>query len=170
MDFIETLLKEKEILLKRLEDIDATLKELYKNDPLEIEDSKEGDEESTIKNPIYDIYDALDTKKGFPRTGRRDQKVLWLFENVFTTGQQFTSIQDTFTKYNGLKFNKEVRIESAIKNLKSNGKLTVVKYNNSNKLSFWGLTDWIDDNGFKDEHKPKDEFLPLKIESVEVNR
>lgn len=155
MDLKESLLKEKEILLERLKYIDDALLKL-------------GEQKSN--NPYSQIYNAIDSKKGFPISGRKNQKVLWLFENVFTKGQRFTSIQDTFNKYNGLDANgKQIGLEGTVRGLKTSGKLVIVKYNQSNKLSFWGLTDWIDANGYKDKYKPK-EFLPHNIESIEVIR
>ena len=155
MDLKESLLKEKEILLERLRYIDETLLKL-------------GEEKTN--NPYSKIYNAIDAKKGFPISGRKNQKVLWLFENVFKTGQRFTSIQDTFNKYNGLDANgKQIGLEGTVRGLKTSGKLTIVKYNQSNKLSFWGLTDWVNDDDFKDEYIPKD-ILPSNIETIEVIR
>lgn len=153
MNLKESLLKEREILLERLQYIDEMLLKL-------------GQE----SNPLYQAYEAISSKKGFPISGRKNQKVLWLFGNVFKTGRRFTSIQDTFNKYNGLDPDgKEIGLEGTVRGLKTSGKLVIVKYNKSNKLSFWGLTDWVNDDGFKPEFEPK-ELLSHNIESVEVIR
>lgn len=154
MDLKESLLREKEILLERLKYIDEMLLKLGHNG-----------------NPLHKAYDAISSKKGFPISGRKNQKVLWLFENVFKTGQRFTSIQDAFNKYNGLDPDgKEIGLEGTVRGLKTSGKLAIVKYNKSNKLSFWGLTNWVNDDGFKAEYVPNDELTNISVESIDVIR
>ncbi|CAA0208092.1 hypothetical protein [Tenacibaculum maritimum] len=150
MEFIESLLKEKELLLKRLEYIDATLMRLYRNES---------------PNKIEENYFDINT---FPISERNPQKVLWLFQNVFKTGLRSFQIQEAFNQFNGLSSNgKEIKLEGTLRGLKKSGKLVIVKYNQSNKLSFWGLSDWVNDDGFKDEYKPL-EYLPNLIESTEI--
>ncbi len=153
MKFIESLEKEKYLLLDRLIYLDELIKEFKAYD----------------SNTLNEIFNAVKNKRGFPISGKKSQKVLWLFENVFKTGQKFLQIQEAFNEYNGLdEYDNQIKLEGTVRGLKTSGKLAVVKYNKSNKLSFWGLTDWVDDNGFKDEYKPKEEFLPTTIESIEV--
>ncbi|MCD9580847.1 hypothetical protein [Tenacibaculum maritimum] len=152
MEFIESLLKEKELLLKRLEYIDATLMRLYRNES---------------PNKVKENYFDINT---FPISERNPQKVLWLFQNVFKTGLRSFQIQEAFNQFNGLSSNgKEIKLEGTLRGLKKSSKLVIVKYNQSNKLSFWGLSEWIEGNDFKDEYKPI-KFLPNKIENIEVSR
>lgn len=150
MEFIESLLKEKELLLKRLEYIDATLMRLYKNEsPVRLEENQ------------FQV-------NTFPISEKRPEKVLWLFRNVFRTGVRSFQIQEAFNQFNGLSSKgKEIKLEGILRGLKRSGRLVIVKYNQSNKLSFWGLSEWVEDNDFKDEYKPL-EYLPDNIESIEV--
>lgn len=152
MDFIESLLKEKELLLKRLEYIDATLMKLLQNE---------------LPKNIKENHFQVNT---FPISEKRPEKVLWLFRNVFKTGLRSFQIQEAFNQFNGLSSNsKEIKLEGTLRGLKKSGKLVIVKYNQSNKLSFWGLSEWVNDDGFKDEYTPKD-YLPNNIENIEVIR
>lgn len=150
MDFIESLLKEKEILLKRLEYIDATLMKLMKNE---------------VPEKLEESHFQVNT---FPISEKRPEKVLWLFQNVFKTGVRSFQIQEAFNQFNGLSSTgNEIKLEGTLRGLKKSGKLVIVKYNQSNKLSFWGLSEWIEDNDFKNEYKPL-EYLPDEIENIEV--
>lgn len=143
MDFIKSLLKEKELLLRRLQYIDETLMKLQRGKP------------SVIVNT-------------FPISEKRPEKVLWLFRNVFKTGLRSFQIQEAFNQFNGVSTSgKEIKLEGTLRGLKKSGKLVIVKYNQSNKLSFWGLSEWIEGNDFKNEYKPK-EYLPEVIDSLEI--
>ncbi len=166
MDLLQSLLNEKEMLLRRLQDIDATLMKLQNSEQL---NPNEVGLELKNHNAISEVYNEIDSKKGFPIKLKKAAKLRWLFKNVFTQGLRFQEIQDVFNDYNGLDaYGREVRLESTVRVLKSKGDIKAVKYNNSNKLSFWGLSEWIEGDDFKDEYKPKDEFLPTLIESREV--
>lgn len=62
---------------------------------------------------------------------------------------------------------KEIKLEGILRGLKRSGRLVIIKYNQSNKLSFWDLSEWVGDNDFQDEYKPL-EYLPDNIENIEV--
>lgn len=143
MNLKESLLQEKELLIKRLKYIDDFLNKL---DPNSINLSE----------------------NEFPLSSTKPQKVLWLFENIFDRAVRFLEVQEAFNHYNGLDTNgKQINLEGTIRGLKKSGKLVIVKYNKSNKLSFWGLNDWVNEKGLKNDYIPKD-YLPNKIESIEV--
>lgn len=138
---IKILLSEQRFLLKSLEEVNNQLLEIYSGNISDLE------------------------KEEFPVSDKASEKVLWLFNNVFNEGQRFIQIQETFNRYNGT-----VRpLEGIIRGLKAKGKLVIVKYNKSNKLSYWGLTEWVNNDSFKTKHTPKD-ILSINIETIEVIR
>lgn len=104
--------------------------------------------------------------KPFPINGNTDKKIIYLFKEVFQKGQRMSEIQNTLNKYNG----SELRADNVVRRMKDNGQLFAVRYNNQNKMSFWGLKDWInfDEEEFKESYKPKDSELPLNVTHSEV--
>jgi len=100
----------------------------------------------------------------FPRTYRTDVKVKWILKNHFQKGTKIAEISEVLNAYN----NMPVKIDNVVRRLRRDGVLGLVKYNKSNKLGFWGLSEWIDENGFKDGFVPSGSDLPLVIKTVEV--
>ncbi len=123
----------------------------------------------TFVKPDYDSPFEVKTSslnESFPKNGRKDQKIVFLFNNVIDSGVVMSEVQSVFDKYNGSNDN----VSNIVRRLKEQGVLSAVKYNNQNKLTFWGLSNWINEskNDFKDEFKPNKNKLPLEIKLSEV--
>jgi hypothetical protein len=170
MNLVEQLIEEKKFLLKRLEAIDAVLISYGYTEAKERELNPDVPFDAAIIK-MKEIGKRISYTVNFPRLARNDKKVLWIFENCFKKGVKINDVQDKFNDLNGFdSLGNEIRIDNVARTLKKNGKLIVVKYNKSNKLSFWGLSSWVDKKGFKDEFKPSDEVLPVNINTIEVVR
>jgi hypothetical protein len=104
--------------------------------------------------------------KPFPINSRADKKILYLFQNVFQAGMRMSQIQDAMEKYNG----SPLRVDNTVRRMKDDGSLSAVKYNNQNKMTFWGLNDWInfDEKDFKSTYKPSEDELPLNMTSSDL--
>ena len=62
-------------------------------------------------------------------------------------------------------------IAPIVRRMKTEGKLVAAKYNNSNKLTFWGLPEWVEKDGtesknYKGEYRPDQEHLPDSINTI----
>jgi hypothetical protein len=162
---INELLKEKEILLERIEAVNRFLLAYgYKDD------KKKSVTPAALEENFNPLTGYQYVRKDFPIDGRKDNQVLWLFNNHFDKGIKLNELQ---SKYNELKGfddkGDEIRIDNTARRLKRESKLVVVKYNNSNKNAFWGLPEWIENNDFKEEYRPDKNKLPIDIESTDVS-
>ena len=160
MEFVDQLKHEKESLLKRVSAINLLL-ESY---GVKSENQKESEELFPIQQ------NESPSKRGsvFPINGRRDKQVLWLFENHLPTAVKLNKAQDEYRKIVEEYGGRAEKISNVARRLKKEGRLVVVKYNNMNTASFWGLPSWIEDNDFKPEFKPDESQLPLEVHSSEV--
>ena len=165
MDFVDQLKKERALLIDRLALLNDRIKsidELLKSYGVNVIDGN-------ILNGSNDRHKSItENKKGFPISGRSDKQVLWIFNNRISKGSKLNLIQqhyDTLTKGSDLHGKK---INNAARRLNKNKKLVMVKYNNVNMSSFWGLPEWIEENDFKKEYRPDDSQLPVEIVSSEV--
>ncbi|WP_047549668.1 hypothetical protein [Psychroserpens sp. Hel_I_66] len=102
----------------------------------------------------------------FPKFGRTDKKILWLFENYFNKGVKLSVVQEKVNKFS----EKETRIDNVVRRLKKEGYLVVVKYNMSNKLSYWGIPSWVKHDNFDIKYRPEENELPSNIHMSEVSR
>lgn len=157
---VDALIKERDTLKEKINAIEVLLssygynskKVVFKNIP----------ETPTISQEPSNEYIV----SGFPKNGRKDQQVLWLFNNYLTKGLKLKDLQDVYDQFN--KDDEGVRIDSVCRRLQREGKLIIVKYNNSNKDSFWGLPEWAEGNDFREENKPEISKLPVDITYSEV--
>ncbi|MGB2528557.1 hypothetical protein [Flagellimonas sp. SN16] len=104
--------------------------------------------------------------KDFPIDGRKDQKIMYLFNYVISNGVRMSDLQEFFNQHN-----KEYeKVSNVVRRLKDGGELVAIKYNNQNKLTFWGLPEWVnkDEQDFKSDFAPKRDLLPIKITSHEI--
>jgi hypothetical protein len=101
----------------------------------------------------------------FPRGGRTDKQILWLFENHFNKAVRMNEINTAYNTYNGTVGES---VDNVTRRLKKEDNLVMVKYNGTNKLTFYGLPSWIDDNDFKEQYKPDEDDLPLGEITSEV--
>ncbi len=117
---------------------------------------------------VIDVVSDTEVWANFPRLAKTDKQLLWLFENYFKKGVKFSEIQNEFNMFVG----KKQRVDNIARRLKREGKLVVVKYNNSNKLSYWGLPSWINElnNDFTQINTPSKEKLPHDIYEKKVVR
>lgn len=146
MNFVEELIKEESALVQRLELVRATIKAYG---------AEASESNKSNINP-----------GAFPTKARTDKQLLWIFENSLSKGLKLKELQE---KYNSLLGNDSVNIDNVARRLKREGKLVIVKYNDKNLLSYWGLPSWIDGDNFKEVHLPDAEALP-EITSSHVFR
>ena len=167
-ELIKQLLEEKRFLLKRLDAINTLLisykekskRNLDPNHPFNLAGTE-------LKRIGINLKSAIN----FPLFGRKDKQVLWLFENWFAKGVKLIDVQNRYNELCGFdESGKEIRIDNVVRNLKRDGKLVVVKYNSSNKLSFWGHPSWVGEVDFLENRKPSEEFLPISTYTSEVVR
>lgn len=121
-------------------------------------------------NSVTDTSDLPTTKKvaraaGFPATAPKDEQVIWLFENVLIGAMKMPDVQEAYNKASGLKKPSDISI--FVRNLKKAGKIVKVKYNSRHDLSYWGIPQWLDDNGFKKEFAPKNEVIDFSTAIIE---
>ena len=107
-------------------------------------DEKGNNIKSAKELNVIDVVDNVDLWNSFPRQAGADKQLFWLFENYFKKGVKINELQHQFNLFTGDK----KRIDNVARRLKREGRLVVVKYNNSNKLSYWGLPNWIRKNDF----------------------
>lgn len=152
MEFIEELLKEKKSLQERIKAINVLLRayDVSEEKIISIE------QQTSLFNDKESI--------SFPTNARRDKQILWMFNNVFNNAVKISSIQDKYDELSKSNNN----ISNIVRRLNKEGKLAIVKYNKQNRASFWGLSEWIDNNDFKENFKPDENLLPIDIETTEV--
>jgi hypothetical protein len=154
MDVIEDLIKKRKDLFKQVEAIDTVLK-IY---GVNVLDNK------FLSNDA-EINVGDDATKIFPIKSKPATQVLWLFKNSIKHSIKLKEVQELFNKYSG---SNDKRIDNVARRLKRDKKLVIVKYNEKNLLSFWGLPEWVGENDFKQEFKPEEESLPDEILNSEV--
>jgi len=166
---LEGLLKTKDELNIIKERLDSTIKNIL----IVIQENELAKNYSKISNPeklkeikIKKYLNESEAIKNFPLLARKDKQLLWLFENYLGCGTKLQDVQYHMNMLSG----KLIRIDNVARRLKREGKLVVVKYNGANNLSFWGLPEWVLINDFKNEYKPKENYLPLEIYKKEVVR
>ncbi len=163
MDFVDQLKKEKESLLNRVGAINLLL-ESY---GVKIEKPNDSGE---LFPGVQNNVSIKKIAKVFPINGGRDKQVLWMFENYFERGIKLRKVQEHYEsivkEYGG----RAEKITNVARGLKDKGRLTVVKYNNNNTLSFWGLPSWVEDDDFKKEFRPDENELPLEVKTCEVTK
>jgi|SRR6218665_1625049 len=98
----------------------------------------------------------------FPSKSSKEKQIIWLFENKISHAIKLKSVQDLYNEHVG---NDKTNIDNLVRRLKKESKLSFVKYNGKNILSFWGLPSWIEGNDFKVDYKPDPESLPEIISS-----
>lgn len=148
MSFIEELRKERRELKKRLDAIDVLL-------------DSYGDVSVTTNSSTSNEK----VNAGFPKSGRIDKQILWLFENHFTKGIKMSDVNVGYNHFNGTE---NENVDNITRRLRKEGNLVTVKYNGQNKLSFYGLPTWIEDNDFKETYRPNEDDLPLGDITSEV--
>ncbi|SDT22499.1 hypothetical protein SAMN05192545_3080 [Maribacter dokdonensis] len=104
--------------------------------------------------------------KPFPINGATDKKIIFLFQNVFKGGQRMRDLQSTLDEYNG----EHLRCDNVVRRMKDTGILSAVKYNNQNKMTFWGLNSWFnfEESDFKIDYSPSKDLLPFNIKTKEI--
>jgi len=147
MSFIDELKKERGELKKRIDAIDVLLDSYG---VVSINNSSHSNEKANV---------------GFPRSGRTDKQILWLFENHFTRGIRMSDVNIGYNHFNGTV---NENVDNITRRLRKEGNLVTVKYNGQNKLSFYGLPTWVEDNDFKEIYKPSEDDLPLGDITSEV--
>ncbi|SDR65829.1 hypothetical protein [Christiangramia echinicola] len=160
MEFVDQLKHEKESLLKRVSAINLLL-ESY---GVKTEDSKDSNE----LFPVQQNERPVTNDSVFPINGRRDKQVLWLFENHLRSAVKLNKAQEEYRKIVEEYGGKAEKISNVARRLKKKGRLVVVKYNNMNTSSFWGLPSWVEENDFKSEFRPDESQLPIEVHTSEV--
>ncbi|CAL68053.1 hypothetical protein [Christiangramia forsetii] len=178
MGFLAQLYKERKSLQFRLNQIDSLI-DLYKSQGEDIEDVvDQKNNPGTHFIPEHDLKRSggsgssiMDvTVNKFPMHLKKDRQILWLFENNFEQGVTLSTVQKSFDYYVGDDYKGNRKVGNVMRRLKREGRLIFVQYNNQNKASFWGLPEWVDDKGFKDDYRPSEHELPITIESVEISK
>ena len=168
MALIDELLKEKDSLIKRINAIDLLLEYYGAEESSSIKFNSDTALGKVSENSAI-LGKKMSDFMNFPIHGRKDKQVLWIFEHKAKVGIKLSEIQEFYNDLRGLDGKgKEIRIDNVARRLKRQGKLVIVKYNNLNKASFWGLPEWVDKAGFKDELKPAEDKLPIDVHTIEV--
>ncbi|WP_299519532.1 hypothetical protein [Winogradskyella sp.] len=130
-------------------------------------DEKGNNIRSATNLTVKDVLDQSEAWKNFPQVATKEAQLMWLFENFFNKGIKLSEVQKHYDNLSS----KKGRIDNVARRLKKEGRLVVVKYNRSNKMSFWGLPLWIKENkDFRLQHKPNENLLPLDIFDTKVVR
>ncbi|MCK0190968.1 hypothetical protein [Arenibacter sp. F20364] len=97
------------------------------------------------------LLDGLDkSSNGFPTKGNREAKIKFIFKNIFQRAVRMSELEDKYTE-----LNKEYhKLVNVMRRMKDEGTVLSVRYNKQNTLTFWGLSEWIEENDFKDQYKP----------------
>lgn len=103
-------------------------------------------------------------KNDFPLKSRRDIKITYILKNIFKRGVTMSVIESKYDELNG----KHEKLSNVMRRLKSEGVLASIRYNKQNTMTFWGLSEWVDENDFHEEYKPLKSELPFKIIVVEI--
>lgn len=155
MDFLQKLLEEKRKLQDTIEAINLLINTYGAN----LKDAVIQTENIPSK------YSVGMGDKIFPIKAKKDKQILWLFDNVIENALKISEVNEIYQKYSG----NNDKVNNVARRLKELGKLKVVKYNNSNTLSFWGLPSWIEENDFKEIFKPDNDSLPIDVTNSEVS-
>lgn len=140
MALIDELKKEEQLLIKQLDVVRAAIL-VYSG--------------SVITSTDSNVY--------FPTAASKEKQIIWIFENKLSKGSKLRDVQEF---YNQLRGKDDVKIDNTARRMKREGKLILVKYNDQNLLSYWGLPEWAGKNDFQDEFKPDMESLPYIENSV----
>lgn len=155
MDFLQKLFEER----KRLHDTIDAINLLIHTYGADVKDTINQSDCISSKSTLGN------DDKIFPVKAKKDKQILWLFDNVIENAVKISEVNEIYQKYSG----NNDRVNNVARRLKELGKLKVVKYNNSNTLSFWGLPSWIEENDFLEEFKPHVDSLPIEINNSEVS-
>lgn len=151
MDFLQTLLSERDRLQETLKAINILINTYGTNE-----------RELVIKNDIN--ASKISDESVFPVKARKDKQILWLFNNVIDKSLKISEVNEIYQKYSG----NVDKVNNVARRLKESDKLKVVKYNKSNTLSFWGLPSWIEESDFKEQFRPNADSLPNDVEISEI--
>lgn len=109
------------------------------------------------------LDNANSSENTFPINAKRDIKIAYILKEVFKRGVTMSVLEDKYTELNS----KYEKLSNVIRRLKVSGLLASIRYNNQNTMTFWGLSEWIEDGDFKEEFKPLKNETPFKIVVVE---
>ncbi|AXG71625.1 hypothetical protein KORDIASMS9_03882 [Kordia sp. SMS9] len=152
MVLIDELLKERKSLQNRIEAIDLLL------------DSYGYGKDKQV-SIVYEEPTVIEDENSFPLRANRSKQIMWIFNNTLKNAVKLDEVQKTFDKLNNTN---DIDIKNIARKLKKSSELAIVKYNGSNRESYWGLPTWIDENDFKQEYRPNENLLPMNIEKTEV--
>ncbi|WP_298756411.1 hypothetical protein [uncultured Psychroserpens sp.] len=171
MSLINELLKEKELLQKRIDAINVLLDSYDFKSDVKTDIYIGKTQELFVKDNDTISEDNIDRISNFPKYGRTDQQIVWVFENAVERGIKLSDLQNLYNKFKGFdKLGNETRIDNVARRMKKKGILASVKYNKSNKLTYWGLSHWIKEDGFLERYKPTRDNLPINIEDIQVSK
>ncbi len=126
------------------------------------------EDDKSVTSPAIE---ALQNKNSdFPLNDRQENQILYIVKSEFKKGSKASQIEEALADRIGKENVKH--IINPIRKLKQAKKLVLVKYNSTNKQSFWGLPEWVDEEAkdFKDEFKPEKSELPYNVFKSEIIR
>jgi len=161
---IEVLKRDKVAYRRIIEELEDIVKSL-----LTSSDTETLSENSTvIKNNSEPVVSSLISEylPDFPVNSSREQQILWIIENVFGRAAKRTAVESFYYKCLG---DKARTIKFVFRGMVLRGDLIGNKYNSNNKLTYYGLPEWVDENGhFKTEHLPSGFGTAFKVDSFDV--
>jgi len=145
MDLIDELNKQRSVLIENIKAID-TLLAFYRGSR----------DSGQIVNSTKEIYQIPIEDGVFPITGTKEKQIMWLFKNKFTQVVKISEMKEMYKVFSG----KDDRIDNTARRMKREGKLVLIKYNDNNILSYWGLPSWIEDGELMKDYEPDFDKLP----------
>lgn len=153
---LKTLVKERDILLRKIEVIDLAIKE-YENteENLEIVIGEDGNYQLEFKSYINDTKPA----DGFPKKSTWLNQIIYILESrqrFMNNNELAEALTNYYYDYNVHKMKRKVSvvISAAYKADRING-LIKIGTTKSAKDALWGFDKWLNENeGIKEEHLP----------------
>lgn len=88
----------------------------------------------------------------FPIKSSLEKQILWLFDNVFKKSVKLREVQVKLSFFK----NQIIKPDNAVRKLRKQGKLVMVTYDEKAISSWWGKSEWVSKNDFKNEFRSND--------------
>lgn len=102
----------------------------------------------------------------YPFDSSREQQILWIIESVFGRAAKRSAVESFYFSCVG---SGAKPIKFIFRGMVLRGDLIGNKYNSNNKLTYYGLPDWVDQHEcFQPEYLPDGYGIEFKVDTIDV--
>lgn len=163
IELLKLELRKKEELVKATQDESKILRSMIDQYSKGLHASDQTSETLLGDGVISRNGTSESTDSDFPIHGRSDNQISYIVQTV-GRGMRIPEIQKEYTRLTG----SERNIRTIVHRMKDMGLLVLVKYNNVNTQSYYGLPEWLGEKDYKDDYKPPRAMLPAGHLETEI--